>query len=76
MVKNDDISKLYGAMVAAGYDVEDLGGSEEDFRASMGDAQVRKDFYDWISANEKGGFRIDEYDGQSVCWCDTTWKMS
>ena len=58
----DDISKLYNAMVSAGYDVDDLGGSENNFRASMGDKQTRKDFYDWVSDNEIGNFRIGDYD--------------
>ena len=62
MVNNDDISKLYSAMVKSGYNVADLGGSEDKFREYMSNDKMRKDFYGWASKNPKGGFRIGNYD--------------
>ena len=58
----DNYSKLYKAMVNSGYDIADLGGSEDDFRREMQDSTTRKNFYDWVSNNEMNGFRIGSYD--------------
>ena len=62
MVNNDNYSKLYNAMVKSGYNAAELGGSVENFRNGMQNADTRKGFYDWVSQNERNGFRIGDYD--------------
>jgi hypothetical protein len=44
----DDIRNLYSALVKNGYSIDDLGGSEENFRANMRDEKIRGEFYDWV----------------------------
>lgn len=48
----DDIRNLYDALLKNGYNIKDLGGSEESFRESMGDANLRGQFYDWVAGRE------------------------
>ena len=44
----DDIRNLYDALVKNGYSIDDLGGSEDNFRANMRDEKIRGEFYDWV----------------------------
>ena len=57
---NDDIKKLYDALVKSGYATEDLGGSEQAFRENMGDAKIRGEFYDWVV--DRNDFNIGSRD--------------
>ena len=56
---NDEVKKLYSALLGKGYSTSDLG-DEETFRAKMSDKNSRKELYDWVSS--KGNFRLGDYE--------------
>ena len=56
---NDELNKLYTALIGKGYTTDDLG-DENTFRSMMSDKNNRKDLYDYVS--ERGDFRIGDYD--------------
>ena len=56
---NDEVNKLYSALLSKGYSTADLG-DEETFRAKMSDKNSRKELYDWVSS--KGNFRLGDYE--------------
>ncbi|MGN0032429.1 MAG: LPD38 domain-containing protein [Candidatus Limimorpha sp.] len=56
---NDEVNKLYTALLSKGYSTADLG-DEETFRAKMSDKNCRKELYDWVSS--KGNFRLGDYE--------------
>ena len=58
-MNNDEVNKLYSALIGKGYSTDDLG-DEKTFRSMMSDKGHRKELYDWVSSN--GDFRIGDYD--------------
>lgn len=58
-MNDNEIKKLYSALLGKGYSTNDLG-DEETFRTKMGDKASRKQLYDWVSS--KGNFRLGDYD--------------
>lgn len=56
---NDEVKKLYSALLSKGYSTADLG-DEETFRSKMSDKNSRKELYDWVSS--KGNFRLGDYE--------------
>lgn len=56
---NDEVKKLYSALLGKGYSTSDLG-DEETFRAKMSDKNSRKELYDWVLS--KGNFRLGDYE--------------
>ena len=57
-MNNDEVKKLYSALIGKGYSTEDLG-DEKTFQSKMADKANRKELYDWVFSN--GDFRIGDY---------------
>jgi N12 class adenine-specific DNA methylase len=57
-MNEQEVKKLYQALLSKGYSTQDLG-DEQRFLSKMGDANNRKQLYDWVSS--KGNFRIGDY---------------
>ena len=55
----NDLDKLYKALISKGYSKEDIGSSET-FRTKMSDKGNRRELYDYVSS--RGDFRIGDYD--------------
>lgn len=58
-MNENEVKKLYNALLNKGYSIDDLG-DESTFKTKMGDKNSRKELYDWVSS--KGNFRIGDYD--------------
>ena len=58
-MNEQEIKKLYQALIGKGYSTQDLG-DEQRFLHMMSDSTNRKQLYDWVSS--KGNFRIGDYD--------------
>ena len=58
-MNNDEVKKLYSALIGKGYSTDDLG-DEKTFQSMMSDKANRKELYDRVSIN--GDFRIGDYD--------------
>ncbi len=56
---NEELQKLYKALLKKGYTTEDIG-DESTFATRMGDESNRKELYDYVSG--RGDFRIGDYD--------------
>ena len=57
-MNEQEVKKLYQALLGKGYSTQDLG-DEQRFLSKMGDANNRKQLYDWVSS--KGNFRIGDF---------------
>ena len=57
-MNEQEVKKLYQALLSKGYSTQDLG-DEQRFLSKMGDANNRKQLYDWVSS--KGNFRIGDF---------------
>ena len=58
-MNEQEVKKLYQALLSKGYSVQDLG-DEQRFLHKMSDAGNRKQLYDWVSS--RGNFRIGDFD--------------
>lgn len=57
-MNEQEVKKLYQALLSKGYSTQDLG-DEQRFLSKMGDANNRKQLYDFVSS--KGNFRIGDF---------------
>jgi hypothetical protein len=56
---NDDLQKLYNALISKGYSTDDIG-NENQFREYMSNRDNRKYMYNWI--NQRNDFKLGSYD--------------
>ncbi len=67
-MNDNEVKKLYYALLGKGYSTADLG-DEETFRTKMSDKNNRKELFDRVAS--KGNFRLGDYDTYERRLCGT-----